>query len=82
MQARRFLVSGRVRGAFRAATVAVARGLGLSGHVPNLDDGRVEVVCAGGGSEIETLSGWPAARAGLGMCRCRRIPGVGSGGRT
>jgi acylphosphatase len=45
---RRVLVAGRVQGVgYRAACAQVAVGLGLGGHVRNLDDGRVEVVATG-----------------------------------
>jgi acylphosphatase len=57
--AARLLVSGRVQGVgFRAATVHEARRLGLSGHVRNLADGRVEIVAVGAGEAIEALAGW------------------------
>ena len=46
--ARRFLVSGRVTGVgFRYFTLDVARGEGVTGHVRNLSDGRIEVLAEG-----------------------------------
>lgn len=45
---RRFIVSGRVQGVgFRYFAADAARREGLSGHVRNLDDGRVEAVVEG-----------------------------------
>ena len=62
--ARRILVSGRVQGvAFRAATEARARALGLAGFVRNLRDGRVEVVAQGEAAQVAALESW-----------CRRGP--------
>jgi len=43
-----YLVFGKVQGVgFRAYTQRLARGLGLTGWVRNLDDGRVEVLVLG-----------------------------------
>jgi acylphosphatase len=61
------LVLGRVQGVgFRAFAARTAAGLGLSGGVRNLDDGRVELDVEGRRSVIETLirelkTGPPAA---------------------
>ena len=64
----RITVDGRVQGVFfRAATAQEARGLGLSGWVRNLPDGRVEILAEGGRRNLEMLLAWahqgpPAAR--------------------
>ena len=56
---RRFLVSGKVQGVwFRESTRREAARLGLNGSVSNLPDGRVEVVAAGSGKDIDQLSAW------------------------
>lgn len=68
MVAARFLVSGRVQGVyFRASTREQALRLQLTGHVRNLDDGRVEVLAVGETQAIDALAQWledgpPAAR--------------------
>lgn len=55
----RCLVSGRVQGVFfRATTQEQARGLGLTGYVRNLADGRVEVVACGEREALQRLSAW------------------------
>jgi len=49
-------VSGRVQGVgFRFRTQQLARGLGLTGWVKNLDDGRVEMELQGREDEIDRL---------------------------
>lgn len=54
-------VGGRVQGVFfRATTQSMARDLGLSGWVRNLDDGRVEAVFEGSRDAIETMLAWVA----------------------
>ena len=56
---RRFLVSGKVQGVwFRESTRRVATRLGLNGSASNLPDGRVKVLAAGCGKDIERLSAW------------------------
>ena len=56
---RRFLVSGRVQGVwFRESTRRMAARLGLSGSASNLPDGRVEVLVAGSGKNIDELCAW------------------------
>lgn len=55
----RCLVAGRVQGVFfRASTRKQALALGLTGHVCNLPDGRVEVVACGEQAAIEALQSW------------------------
>ncbi|MBI1984894.1 MAG: acylphosphatase [Candidatus Wildermuthbacteria bacterium] len=50
----RILVSGRVQGVmFRKYAEKLAQDLGITGHVQNLLDGRVEVVCEGGRENME-----------------------------
>ena len=47
---------GRVQGVgFRYTAEAVAHGLGLTGWVKNLPDGRVEVVCEGSKEKIDAF---------------------------
>ncbi|WP_349948290.1 acylphosphatase [Lacrimispora sp. BS-2] len=49
-------VSGRVQGVgFRFRTQQLARGLGLTGWVRNLDDGQVEMEVQGREAEIDRL---------------------------
>ena len=56
---REWLVEGRVQGvAFRAATRARARELGLDGVAGNLPDGRVRVLARGTGEALDRLAGW------------------------
>ncbi|WP_460644498.1 acylphosphatase [Lacrimispora brassicae] len=51
-------VSGRVQGVgFRFRTQQLARGIGLTGWVKNLDDGRVEMELQGREEEIDRLLG-------------------------
>jgi acylphosphatase len=65
---KRLHIIGRVQGvAFRASTVAAARGLGLSGWVANRADGSVEAVAEGDDVAVTALVRWchhgpPAAR--------------------
>jgi len=55
----RCLVAGRVQGVFfRVSTHEQAQQLGLSGHVRNLPDGRVEVVACGGEAAVAALQTW------------------------
>lgn len=68
MEARRFVISGKVQGVFfRASTARVATGLGLRGHARNLDDGSVEVLAVGAPESVRELAAWlrqgpPSAR--------------------
>jgi len=68
MVARHFVVSGRVQGVgFRYFTEDQARLEGLSGHVRNLPDGRVEIVAEGDSEAVERFEravrrGPPGAR--------------------
>lgn len=58
-QCEHFRISGRVQGVgFRVATAHVAQGLGLSGWVRNLPDGRVELVARGSADQLEQLANW------------------------
>lgn len=52
----RWLISGRVQGVgFRAFVARHGQELGLTGHVKNLPDGRVEVVARGSESAVAAL---------------------------
>jgi acylphosphatase len=52
-------VSGIVQGVyFRQNTLIKAQELGLKGLVKNLRDGRVEIVCEGGGEAIDNMIAW------------------------
>lgn len=52
----RVLIRGRVQGVgFRSFTQREARRLGLTGHVKNLEDGRVEAVVEGPGEKVAKL---------------------------
>jgi acylphosphatase len=53
------LVTGRVQGVcFRQSTVEIAQGLGLSGWVRNLADGRVEALFEGERELVERAIAW------------------------
>jgi acylphosphatase len=53
------LVSGLVQGVFyRATAVEVAHGLGLTGWVRNLPDGRVEAIAEGPAEALEAFVRW------------------------
>lgn len=62
------LIEGRVQGVwYRGWTVETAQGLGLSGWVRNLSDGRVEAVFLGDAATVGTMvavcrQGPPSAR--------------------
>ena len=63
--ARRYFVRGGVQGVgFRWFAERAAAGLGLSGYVRNLDDGRVEVYAAGPPDKLSELAGllWKGPR--------------------
>lgn len=52
-------VFGRVQGVlFRHNTAAVARKLGVSGYVRNMDDGSVEAVYEGDKNAVEDMIEW------------------------
>lgn len=68
MQAKRYLISGRVQGvAFRYYTERAARELGVNGFARNLPDGRVEALAQGDAAQLlafyeAILKGPPSAR--------------------
>lgn len=70
----RCLVAGRVQGVwYRAATQRQAEGLGLTGYVRNLSDGRVEVLACGAEVALRQLQDWlwqgpPAAEVTAVQC--------------
>jgi acylphosphatase len=52
-------ISGRVQGVFfRASTKEEADGLGITGWVRNVPDGRVEVVFEGDEVPVESMLSW------------------------
>ena len=55
----RVVASGRVQGVFyRASCARLARGLGLSGYVRNLPDGRVEAAFEGSDVAVDEMVAW------------------------
>ena len=55
----RVVASGRVQGVFyRASCARRARGLGLTGYVRNLPDGRVEAVFEGPDAAVDEMVAW------------------------
>jgi acylphosphatase len=55
----RVVASGRVQGVFyRANCARLARGLGLTGYVRNLPDGRVEAAFEGSDSAVDEMVRW------------------------
>jgi acylphosphatase len=55
----RVVASGRVQGVFyRASCARLARGLGLTGYVRNLPDGRVEAAFEGSDSAVDEMVAW------------------------
>lgn len=59
MQARHYLISGRVQGVFyRASAERQAVALGLDGWIRNLADGRVEAVARGGAEQLAAFEAW------------------------
>ena len=59
LQARRFIVRGRVQGVgFRDFAQRRAREIGLCGYVRNLDDGDVEAVAVGTAAQLEEFAGY------------------------
>jgi acylphosphatase len=50
---RKYIFSGRVQGVgFRYTVNSIARGYNITGHVKNLPDGTVEIICQGTEKEI------------------------------
>jgi acylphosphatase len=55
----RVVASGRVQGVFyRASCARLARGLGLTGYVRNLPDGRVEAAFEGRDGAVDEMVAW------------------------
>lgn len=72
MEARKWLVSGRVQGVgFRNYVQKQGQRLGLSGYAKNLADGTVEVYAHGSRQALETLSGY--VRRGPMMAEVRGV---------
>ncbi len=59
VEARRFLISGRVQGVFfRESTRRMAETLGITGYANNLSDGSVEVLACGEDEAVRRLEDW------------------------
>jgi acylphosphatase len=59
MQAKRFLIAGKVQSVFfRASAVEIARSLQLTGYAKNLPDGRVEVFAQGDEPALLKFQQW------------------------
>jgi acylphosphatase len=55
----RVVASGQVQGVFyRASCARLARGLGLTGYVRNLPDGRVEAAFEGSDAAVDDMVKW------------------------
>ena len=55
----RVVASGRVHGVlYRASCARLARGLGLTGYVRNLPDGRVEAAFEGPDAAVDEMVAW------------------------
>ncbi|MBS1221486.1 MAG: acylphosphatase [Proteobacteria bacterium] len=74
----RCYVSGRVQGVgFRYATADQALNLGVTGHVRNLPDRRVEVLACGEERAVNALRNWLWQGPGLARVsdvRCETLP--------
>ena len=63
----RVVASGRVQGVFyRASCARLARGLGLTGYVRNLPDGRVEAAFEGRDAAVDEMVAWSGVGPDLG----------------
>lgn len=59
MQARRYIIRGRVQGVgFRWFVEKHAHDVGVSGYTRNLDDGSVEVYAVGSAEQLKDLGGF------------------------
>ena len=68
----RVVASGRVQGVFyRASCARLARGLGLTGYVRNLPDGRVEAAFEGSDSAVDEMVAW--SRVGPDLANVDRL---------
>ena len=68
----RVVASGRVQGVFYRATCArLARGLGLTGYVRNLPDGRVEAAFEGSDAAVDEMVTW--SRVGPDLANVDRL---------
>jgi acylphosphatase len=68
----RVVASGRVQGVFyRASCARLARGLGLTGYVRNLPDGRVEAAFEGSDPAVDEMVAW--SRVGPDLANVDRL---------
>jgi acylphosphatase len=68
----RVVASGRVQGVFyRVSCARLARGLGLTGYVRNLPDGRVEAAFEGSDSAVDEMVAW--SRVGPDLANVDRL---------
>lgn len=74
---RRLVISGRVQGVgYRWFAMKAARGLGLSGWVRNLPDGRVEVLACGSPKDLSRFEA--TLRVGPSGARVENVESVDS----
>jgi len=68
----RVVASGLVQGVFyRASCARLARGLGLTGYIRNLPDGRVEAAFEGSDAAVDEMVAW--SRVGPDLANVDRL---------
>lgn len=71
-------ISGKVQGVFfRSSTKRQAEGLGITGWVRNLADGRVEAIFEGEKEDVEQMVQW--CRKGPGYARVEGVDAIPEG---